>query len=341
MPDAPITPAPVPAKKAHETAIRFVAATVMLALFFLGMYADVAWIKLPACFSVIMLVVCLAALREFYGMMKAAAYKPFVAVGMLATVVFVGSSWASSLMNSALLSEKGMWEPRGMTGYVLALLSSHVVIFFVILLILLAACARRKDWTNAVGDMAVTVLGVIYTWFLPGYFLFQIDTGLSLWFYLRNDALMACASLVIFTILVAKSSDIFAYFGGRAFGRHKMTPRLSPKKTWEGFACGIAGSVAVALTLYHLKLSFLPLPEFVFSGATPVVIFGIVVGIASVFGDLSASLIKRSCSVKDSGAIVPGYGGIIDVIDYLVVAAPVAFLYINIMIVWNMSQIKA
>lgn len=120
------------------------------------------------------------------------------------------------------------------------------------------------------------------------------------------------------TIFVAKGADIGAYFTGRLIGKHRMSPVISPKKTWEGLAGGVVLSVVVAVTLNRL---FEPVLESDARAAA----FGVVVGLAGVLGDLAESLIKRDCRRKDASQVVPGFGGVLDVVDSVLFAAPVAY----------------
>jgi phosphatidate cytidylyltransferase len=120
-------------------------------------------------------------------------------------------------------------------------------------------------------------------------------------------------------IFVPKSCDIGAYFTGRAIGRHKMTPTLSPKKTWEGAAGGLVTAVLAALGINAIN------PLLTWPSAIG---FGIVVGITGMVGDLMESLIKRDCEKKDASDLVPGFGGVLDVVDAILFAAPVSYAWI-------------
>jgi phosphatidate cytidylyltransferase len=122
-------------------------------------------------------------------------------------------------------------------------------------------------------------------------------------------------------IFVPKFCDVGGYFTGRLLGRHKMTPVLSPKKTWEGFAGGMAASVGTALVVDRLGP--------VFSTSLSAVAFGLAVGVAGVLGDLAESLVKRDCEKKDASQVVPGFGGVLDVVDSIVFAAPVVYLWLR------------
>lgn len=122
-------------------------------------------------------------------------------------------------------------------------------------------------------------------------------------------------------IAVVKSCDVGAYACGRMFGRHKMSPLISPGKTLEGAAGGIALAVAAS----YLVFSQLGTSEAA-HGIGPG-LFGLVVGVTGMFGDLAESLLKRDAGVKDSSEWMPGFGGVLDVIDSVLFAAPVAYLF--------------
>ncbi len=132
-----------------------------------------------------------------------------------------------------------------------------------------------------------------------------------------------CGALALaLVIFVPKCCDIGAYFTGRYLGRHKMSPVLSPKKTWEGLAGGLAAAAATTLLLGWL---WVPL----FGSVVEAVLFGLAVGLAGVLGDLAESLIKRDCGAKDASHVVPGFGGILDVVDSVLFAAPVAYWWLR------------
>ena len=137
-----------------------------------------------------------------------------------------------------------------------------------------------------------------------------------------NPALgLACILVTIFT---TKCCDIGAYFTGRFFGRHRMTPVLSPKKTWEGLSGGLAFSTLVSLLLWRLAAGLTGL------GFNPLWAagFGLTVGLAGALGDLAESMIKRDLGIKDAANWLPGFGGMLDLIDAVLFAAPVAWLWL-------------
>jgi phosphatidate cytidylyltransferase len=139
---------------------------------------------------------------------------------------------------------------------------------------------------------------------------------------------------VLLAVFVPKVGDIGAYMTGRFLGRTKMTPVLSPKKTWEGFAGGLAAAVLTAVILYQFEPTLRARPVAALGLDVPVWIaavgFGVTVWIAAVLGDLAESLVKRDCGKKDASQSVPGFGGLLDVVDSVVFSAPVAYCWLRL-----------
>jgi phosphatidate cytidylyltransferase len=181
-----------------------------------------------------------------------------------------------------------------------------------VLLTLLAAfvlhglAGTRQPATVAIGT---TLLGA--TW---------IGLGLAHILLLRE--LPAEGRLAVFTVLLAVfAADTLAYFAGRLLGRHKLAPRMSPGKTWEGFVAGTAAAVAVAFfALYEERETFLSIPQAIALGAA--------VALAAALGDLFESALKRDMGAKDTGRLLGGHGGMLDRIDSHLFAAPAAFYLI-------------
>jgi phosphatidate cytidylyltransferase len=141
--------------------------------------------------------------------------------------------------------------------------------------------------------------------------------GLGLGSLLLVRDLSQHGRLAVFALLLAVwAADAFAYFAGRALGRHKLAPVLSPGKTWEGFVAGVAVCVFVVfIALYHQH--FLTIGESI--------VLGFVIAIAEAAGDLFESMLKRDMQVKDTGRLLAGHGGMLDRIDALLFAAPAAY----------------
>jgi phosphatidate cytidylyltransferase len=183
-----------------------------------------------------------------------------------------------------------------------------------VILAFLVEMATFRGPGSSVMRMALAVWLLVYLGLLPS-FLAQLR-------WLGNlDQTTAALALTIF---VAKSCDIGAYCTGRLIGKHPMTPVLSPKKTWEGAAGGLAlaGIVAVLLDRWG--------PSPVLRESIMLEIgFGLSVGIAGMFGDLAESLVKRDCQQKDASQVMPGFGGVLDVVDAILFAAPVSYVWME------------
>lgn len=187
-----------------------------------------------------------------------------------------------------------------------------------LILFVLGLCVRQfvsKRHPEAITAIATTLFGLMYVpWLLN--FIQKIN------FYpgLDHDGRF----YVLFFILVTKFSDLGAYVTGSLFGRHKMIPRISPGKTWEGFAGAIVVSTLVSIG--YSVLAREKLPELTILHAT---ILGILLSSTAVIGDLIESLFKREAGVKDSGRLFPGIGGILDLMDSLLFNAPLMYLYLR------------
>jgi phosphatidate cytidylyltransferase len=176
--------------------------------------------------------------------------------------------------------------------------------------------ARFREPGSSVVRIAVWTWTVAYLGVLPG-FLAQLR-----WPRETDDsAVDRGAAALALAIFIPKLCDIGAYFTGRLLGRHRLTPVLSPGKTAEGFVGGlvVAGASAVVINRQIHVLA----------GDGLALGFGLTVGLAGIYGDLAESLIKRDSRHKDAGQAVPGFGGILDVIDSIVFAAPVAYWWLR------------
>ena len=169
---------------------------------------------------------------------------------------------------------------------------------------------------QGIETMAVTLFGLIYVAWLCN-FVTRIN------FTSANGRF-----LVMYLVVVTKFTDIGAYLVGTTLGRHKMIPRISPNKTWEGTIGGILLAVVSGF------LCFRWLPELARSGMREIdaIVLGVVLGAAAVVGDLAESLIKREAGVKDSSNVLPGHGGALDLIDSLLFTAPLLYVYMRLVL---------
>ena len=190
---------------------------------------------------------------------------------------------------------------------------------FIIVFIMLFAALRRawiKETQEAILKMAGTVLAMLYLGGLA-WFLMAIRVKHSVG---RQD-FHGTTWVILSILLMVKFTDIGAYFGGRALGKHKLIPWLSPGKTWEGLFFGLltAGCVGMACAPWIRHVPW-------WKGF----IFGVIIGGIGQLGDLLESLMKRDAEVKDSGKLVPGFGGVLDIIDSPLLAAPFAYLLFSL-----------
>ena len=139
------------------------------------------------------------------------------------------------------------------------------------------------------------------------------------------DGQMTGHFYLLYLALVTKMSDCGAYLTGSLIGKHPMIPRISPKKTWEGFAGALAHSTAASLLLVWL----LPTQLSLVGGPLRATLLGAFLGLIAVLGDLAESVLKRSTGAKDSGHSLPGIGGALDLIDSLLFTAPLLYLFLR------------
>lgn len=130
--------------------------------------------------------------------------------------------------------------------------------------------------------------------------------------------------LLMVLLVSCKLGDVTAYFGGHAFGRHKMAPGISPGKTWEGFAASFIGSIGGAYLVTWIWSQFSAYSPF--NGWWQPAVWGLIIGPLGVVGDLAESCMKRQAGVKDSGTTLPGFGGWLDIFDAIILAAPVGVI---------------
>jgi phosphatidate cytidylyltransferase len=165
----------------------------------------------------------------------------------------------------------------------------------------------RKENSGAIVGISSTLFGILYvSWFFS--------------FVIKIRHLPNGQDLLFGLLLITKGGDIGAYVVGSRFGRHNLIPRISPKKTVEGALGGLGFSLLFGL------ISRIFLPNFSFPA---LILIGLTLGVLAQLGDLSESLIKRDCGIKDSGNIFPGLGGALDLIDSLLFTAPAFYFFMS------------
>jgi phosphatidate cytidylyltransferase len=243
-------------------------------------------------------------------------------IPIVAAAVYLGGLWLFALMavalslaawEFALMMQKGGFRPERIPMF-LALFAMLILCQWELLsylpLVLTALFIASLSWqlflqgrTTPTADWALALAMGLYLGWMGGHF-FRLRA-------LPGDGL-AWIAVALITVWV---SDSAAYFVGSSLGRHKMAPRLSPKKTWEGIAGGWVGAEVAAVLMGQL----------VGLSVAQGLIVGLAVSILAPLGDLSISMVKRHVGVKDSGNLIPGHGGMLDRVDSLLFVVPAIF----------------
>ncbi|NCZ95985.1 MAG: phosphatidate cytidylyltransferase [Verrucomicrobia bacterium] len=240
----------------------------------------------------------LAAQREFYLSQQAAGRTVFMKTGLLAGALLYAATYFSVVSPYGRL-------PETFTGEAI-----------LVLLVILGALTRRVFDVKIEGAavaMALTLFGFFYVPYLLNYatkILFCAPDGAGI-------------PLLAYAVAITKFTDVGAYVAGSLLGRHKLSPLISPKKTWEGLAGGVVMALCTSVGLVH----FFPVALGQLAGFHAWVL-GFLLAAVSVIGDLGESVVKRDAHVKDSGTFIPGIGGALDLVDSLLFSLPVFYGYL-------------
>ena len=264
----------------------------MLRLLTAAVLAPALWaiIKLAPrpTFSAIAVAAILVACWECYGVLEKRGSRPFKLLGLAAGLAL---TWSFSLLSPSF----DVVLPLVLVGAATVLLSMLL--------------------RNDPSEMLDTVL---VTWFPLLFVALALAHVVRLRWMPGPDG----SDLVLLLFLCVIFSDTFALYVGRAVGRHKLAPRLSPAKTWEGGVAGLIGSVTGALIAHVWFYQRLPISH--------ALVLGVVLGLAGALGDLSVSMVKRAANVKDASSLLPGHGGLLDRMDSLLFAAPLLYYYYRV-----------
>ena len=263
--------------------------------------------------AAIVAIVAIATLNEFTALTTRYAIQP----------IHLPLYIAAALAFAALAAQSGQ-------NYLIAttqMLFGIAVATVAAALVFLAISMRREPLAGGFPAAASATLGYLY-----------IVIPLAMLVQLRQQG--SGAFLILYVLIVVWTGDTVAYYTGRAFGRHKLAPRISPGKTWEGTVGSFLGAVAAGTAVFAYSASIsaglehIGLLERSQSYTPPVLpplwqfaLLSACINVAAQIGDLAESLIKRGAGVKDSGALLPGHGGLLDRIDALLFAAPVLWYY--------------
>jgi len=262
------------------------------------MLSVIFWLP-PTALYIFVNVVLAQAVWEFYRICEAKGLRTYKVWGVIGTVALVSGSWFFYRQPQRLQLSYDF----------------DVLILLVFALGVFIRQFPQKLNPQGIETMAVTLFGLIYVAWL-GNFITRI-----------NFASPQGRYFIMLLVVATKFTDMGAYLVGSTLGRHKMIPRISPKKTWEGTVGGIAFAVGgVFLCRWVMPNEMAALTNL------HAVIIGLLLGVAAVIGDLAESLIKREAGVKDSSTILPGHGGCLDMIDSLLFTAPLLYVYMRLVL---------
>jgi phosphatidate cytidylyltransferase len=270
----------------------FLTRTITGALFALVLCAAI--LIHPIAFMALFGIIGIIGMNEFYRLFSHAEYKPNVLAGSLAGLVFY------------LL----------LCGYLANLYPVSLILLIIPFISAVFIAELYTKHAKPFQNIAITLLGVIYV-VVP--FSLLVITGFT-----QSGLSNYNPTIILGFFFLLWTSDTGAYLVGISFGKHRLFPRISPKKSWEGFFGGL---------VFTLIVSWVISKYFTVISLTDWVIIALIIGIFGVLGDLIESLLKRSFDTKDSGNILPGHGGILDRFDSVIFSAPLVFLYFQFKLV--------
>lgn len=246
-------------------------------------------------FLAVLTLMLVGGMAEFYNLSSKQGIEPQRGLGLISGLLLLGMGF--SIVSDEVLALLIASKPLFLCGAVMWLL----------LMPLMFICELYRKGENPAANIGATLMGVIYVALPLTLLLFIPVMGEEGWNPWR----------VVAYIAIVWSNDVFAYLVGMSIGRHRLFERLSPKKSWEGFFGGLVGAVVAAVVIARLMHDSVA----VWCG------LALVAAVTAVLGDLAESMFKRAAGVKDSGAVIPGHGGVLDRFDALFLSAPFVFVY--------------
>lgn len=295
-----------PQSKAQVFLRRFVSTVVLWSVILAALFSGSPLLS-NGVFLILIALLALAGLVEFYGIAEKRGMVNFKWCGVAGGLL---------LMVGTFLNVTGHLGTSGSPSRVNDFETSFLILF------VLGLCVRQfvsKTNTAGLTAIATTLFGLMYVpWLL------NFIQKISFFPFHEGSPADAGKYFLLYFILVTKFSDMGAYAVGSLIGKHKMIPRISPGKTWEGFGGAILVSTGASLLFVHLFGA-----KMVGMNYLHAAILGVILSVAAVIGDLIESLFKREAGVKDSGKLFPGIGGILDLLDSLLFNAPLMYLYLR------------
>jgi phosphatidate cytidylyltransferase len=298
---------------------RVLTAVILIPIVVLALFRAPLWL-----FTLLVLGVALLAAKEYLGIVSAQGFRPMV----VASYILLTLLFAICYCVTWLFTSSPAGPILGFPLFPLFAISSP--------LIFLLLSLARNPISQALPDAAISYLVLPYVGFTLGL--------LPMLKEFLNGPLY-----VLYLMLIVWCGDIAAYYVGRAVGKHKLAPRISPGKTWEGAIASAVGAVIAGGLLFHYASPIAnafrsahllkpPAVDFISPNSNPsfqvglaplwfVALFAVCVNVAAQLGDLVESALKRGAGVKDSGTLLPGHGGVLDRIDALLFALPVGLVF--------------
>ncbi len=271
--------------KRHNFVVRVLSGVILAIVVFGAIYSSYLG------FGLLLLAIVLGSLREFYRMSREKGIEPQDVAGYFAGAAIFGYGFDYFYLGGVY--------------------TTHLTLFMLLIVPLMFVIELFKEREQPLVNIGTTLLGLVYI-ALPLALLVGVPLLLTggAW----NPLVM------ILYILIIWCSDSFAYLVGVTMGRHRLYEKISPKKSWEGFFGGVAGSIVMAV----ITAKLLGADVWMWIGV------GVVISVMGCLGDLVESMFKRTCGVKDSGTLLPGHGGVLDRFDSLIFTAPFVLVYLII-----------
>lgn len=297
---------------------RVLTAAILIPFVVIALFKAPPWL-----FTLLVFAVGVLAAHEYLNIVKAQGYSPF----QVSSYILLGLSFAIFYTMAVLLSmiryNQTLGAPIGMLLFWGLLTLTLLAPLFLLILGL-----RSTPLSQALPDAAISYMLLPYV-------------GFTLGMLVILQCLGSGAVYLLYLLLLVWGGDIAAYYVGRAVGKHKLSPLISPGKSWEGATASVLGAVIVGLLLFryiHLVASALRSlhllvqmndapPTFPLAPVWLIAAYAVCVNVAAQFGDLVESALKRGAGVKDSGTLLPGHGGVLDRIDALLFALPVGLIF--------------
>lgn len=294
MPDTPAAPS-----KARTFLNRTLSTLVLVALITIAF-----WLSNRAIFIGIFALLSMGSLLEYFRLFPDPGFRRYRTLAVLVAAAYIG------LLMSPLWGFDAPWLGQ-IDGLALATLLLLMVLFRV---------RKPLEGSRSLDEISATLLGFIYCVlifaFIPKILLLPLETAAGL---------PASTWYLVHLVAVTKMTDAGAYLVGSLIGRDKLVPHVSPGKTWQGFWGSLVFAVIGSYVAWWCLGDRVPLLGPVSAG-----VLGLVLALVAVLGDLAESIMKRSLAVKDSGHVMPGIGGVLDLVDSVIFTAPVYYLYLRI-----------